>query len=212
LDGKREAVMNGFDLFTDLPEAEALLAAVKGQNTQLEKDACALRIVERQRRALAVSNLIRPFLPKNMSLLFHGSRFANEIVRENLLRHSEHGTRAVHFSRDLRVATQWALLERREGDEGFGAVLVFDRDRLSQDHRLECFRDVLLDNGNYPKNYSEADEIVRQKDVLMLHRYLLDVIWIDEFTGRARSARSTKRARESGRRNVLTPPTSIRTP
>jgi hypothetical protein len=40
----------------------------------------------------------------------------------------------------------------------------------------------------YPPHYNEADEVI-YRDVIRLHRYLTDVIWIDEMAGRVRSAR-----------------------
>jgi hypothetical protein len=162
-----------------------------------EKNDLVQTKIDRHKRALELSNLVRPLVRTSRPVLFHGTRYANQVLGEDRLLCVNVGSLSVHFTRDLPVATHWAMLPRINGDEGVGAVLVFDRDRLAQDYSLKCFRDTILDNGTYPPHYNEADEIVFQRDVVGLHKYVIDVIWIDELSKRVRSAKQAREDRAS---------------
>ena len=177
------------------PITQHKLAALRGNISQAEKDAFVQRKIAWHERVLEASKVVRPLVRNSQPVLFHGTRYANQILRENRLLSVDVGTLSVHFTRELPVATHWALLPRIEGDEGVGAVLVFDRDRLAHDYSLKCFRDSILDNGTYPPYHNEADEIIHRRDVVGLHKYLIDVIWIDEKSQRVRSAKQVREER-----------------
>ncbi len=118
--------MNGFHFPFELAEAQHLGAVLKGEIPQKKKDEFIQDQIERQGRALAVSNLMRPLVRTARPVLYHGTRYPNQVLRENRLLRVNLGTSSVHFTRDLQVATYWALLSRINGDEGVGAVLIFD--------------------------------------------------------------------------------------
>jgi hypothetical protein len=75
--------------------------------------------------------------------LFHGTRYLNEILASGFLEPSTVGATAVCFSRSPDAAAYWAAMPR-DDDEGRGAVLVFDRDRLATRYRLD-----LVNEGIY---------------------------------------------------------------
>jgi len=117
------------------------------------------KLVDRRIRANEFSKFVRSLIRMRQPVLFHGSRYARRIKTEGVLRRAEKGTRSVHFSRQLRVATYWAMLDR-DDDEGRGAVLVLDRDRLAQNYRLECFRDNWVDDPVYSApQWREAERV-----------------------------------------------------
>jgi hypothetical protein len=96
------------------------------------------------------------------------------------------------------------MLERVGGDEGRGAVFVLDRTRLAQDFRLQTYRDSFWDHvpERSERRCSECEERI-SGCVFNLHRYLVDVLWIDEKTG---SVRSGNRQRDLRKRR----PSSVR--
>jgi hypothetical protein len=70
-----------------------------------------------------------------LNVLFHGTRYLNCILSDGYLKPT--GTPGlVRFSRSADAAAFWAMLER-EDDDGRGAILAFDRDRLRTRCRLE---------------------------------------------------------------------------
>lgn len=68
--------------------------------------------------------------------MFHGTRFARHILRDNELAATTNDD-AVYFTRRPDLAYRHALLPKYDFDEGRGAVFVLDRDRLAKDYRLE---------------------------------------------------------------------------
>ena len=134
-------------------------------------------------------------------MLYHGTRFPRAILESDALLCVKEKLLAVHFSRLLHVGVYWATIERVTGDEGIGAVLVLDRLRLAHNFKLECRRDEFWDEipGRNERKCSEAEEIIFGRDVANLHKYLLDVIWIDENSGCARSANRERNLRRKMR-------------
>jgi hypothetical protein len=92
-------------------------------------------------------------LTAGLSPLFHGTRYLNEILATGYLRFGGSGSRVVSFSRDPGEAARWATIPR-DDDEGRGAVLAFERDRLRMRYRLE----LLDDSWSEPR--AEAEEYV----------------------------------------------------
>jgi hypothetical protein len=163
----------------------------------------------RRAEAITLANNLRPLIKPSQPVLYHGTRYAQKILRSNELRWPDVGLSAVHFSRQLHTSAYWALLPR-DDDEGKGAVFVLDRDWLAQKYKLETRRDGWLDiRSLYPPMYTEAEEIVWGRDIGNLHKYLIDTIWIDEST---LTGQTTKQLREAAhlrlpkrRRAVLKP-------
>ncbi len=164
-------------------------------------------------RAVAntIANNIRPLIKTSQPVLYHGTRYAQKILKSNELRWPDVGFSAVHFSRQLHTSAYWALMPR-DDDEGKGAVFVLDRDRLAQKYKLETRRDGWLDaRWRYPAMYTEAEEIIWGRDIDSLHKYLIDTIWIDEGT---LTGQTTKQLREARLRlpKRRTPAGSTRVP
>ena len=135
----------------------------------------------------ALAKAIRPWVLTSKPFLFHGTRHAEQILRDNTLKCLNTKTSSVHFSRDLAVATLFALADT----DSVGAILVINRDRLAQNYSLTCFRDPRLARGAY-----EADERVQNRDVIGLHKYVHDIIWIDP---RRQQICSKNQTREGGK-------------
>jgi hypothetical protein len=91
--------------------------------------------------------------------LFHGTRYLNAILESGMLVPPEVGDPEVSFSRSPNEAAFWATLPR-DDDEGRGAVLVFDRDRLAMRHRLEPVDNAFFD-------VDEQEERVWERNVLL---------------------------------------------
>jgi len=128
--------------------------------------------------AIRLTNEARRLIPRGRSLLYHGSRSPNEILRGNELRFSDAGLPVVSFSRLLHVGIYWATLKREA--ERLGAVFVLDRDLLARNYRLEPFRDPIWDDEpeRRERRSSEAEEHVWGRDVVGLNKFLVDVMWI----------------------------------
>ncbi len=76
-------------------------------------------------------------LAKGTDALFHGTRHLEAILGNGVLACSIYIPK-VAFTRSPEEAAFWATLER-DDDEGRGAILIFDRHRLSARYRLECW-------------------------------------------------------------------------
>jgi hypothetical protein len=127
--------------------------------------------------AIKLAKIARPLLPRGRSLLYHGSRYPTQILRENALQVPYVGIPAVSFSRLLHVGIYWATMERE--NEQIGAVFVLDRERLAQTYKLEPFRDPVWEScpETRARKSSEAEEQVRYRDVAGLSQFLVDIIW-----------------------------------
>jgi hypothetical protein len=79
-------------------------------------------------------------LSSGFNPLFHGTRYLDCVLRDGYLKNA--GAGWISFSRSADTAAYWAMMER-DDDGGRGAILVFDRDRLSTRYRLELIDDSL---------------------------------------------------------------------
>ena len=73
--------------------------------------------------------------------LYHGTRFAELILKTGVLFYSDPGDPKVSFTRSPEVAAYWALLER-DYDEGCGSVFIFDRQSLERRYKIEANPEV----------------------------------------------------------------------
>lgn len=188
--------MTGFDIRRVDAGQQNDFDVLKKEISHTTKEPLIQGTLAGRERALALAMRARPLLQTSRSLLFHGTRYPKQILRENVLRYPPVGSNSVHFSRDLIAATYFALLPRGGDDEGVGAILVLDRDQLAHTYRLGCFRDGILDDDTYPDYHSEADEIIHRRDVTGLRKYLIDTIWIDESVEQVRSANQVREERK----------------
>jgi hypothetical protein len=147
------------------------MSEIQHENTQ--------SLLKIRANAFEASKAIRPLLPKLQLLLFHGTRYPRQILRDDALIHPDFANYSVSFSRLLHVATYWALLER-EPEQSTGAVLVFNRNLLAQNYKLECQSDPFWEDHQEfsQRKYTEAEEIIYGRDVIDLRKYLIGVAWI----------------------------------
>jgi hypothetical protein len=159
--------------------------------------------------AIDLAKKARALLDLSQPVIFHGSRHPKSILALNALVSAtrrapgaEVPPNAISCTRSLHVALYWAMLERRiGGDESRGAVFVLDRTRLAQKFRLQTYRDSFWDHvpERSERKCSECEERIRGS-VLNLHRYLVDVLWIDEKTKSVRSRNRERDLRKDKRR------------
>jgi hypothetical protein len=116
-------------------------------------------------------------LASGLNPLFHGTRYLNSILSDGYLK-SAGNPEVVCFSRSADAAASWATIER-EGEDGRGAILVFDRDRLGARYRLE-----LIDDSLY---IAEQEEFISGRDV-PLGLALIGII-SEQFPNRPREIR-----------------------
>ena len=74
-------------------------------------------------------------------VLYHGTRFAELILKTEVLFYSDPGHPKVSFTRSPEVAAYFALLER-DYDEGRGSVFIFDRQSLERRYKVEANPEV----------------------------------------------------------------------
>jgi hypothetical protein len=160
-------------------------------------------------KAIDLAKKARPLLDLSQPVIFHGSRHPKSILRFNALLSAtqrapgaEVPPIAISCTRSLHAALYFAMLERRiGGDEGRGAVFVLDRTRLAQNFRLETYRDSYWDHvpERRERKCAECEERI-PGHVMNLHRYLVDVLWIDEKTGSVRSRNQERDLRKDKHR------------
>jgi hypothetical protein len=80
-----------------------------------------------------------------------------------------------------------------EGDEGRGAIFMFDRASLAADYKLLRFRDPIVDDETYPDGWDEAEEVIRCFDVVDISKYLVDVAWLEECSLNVRYSNTMKK-------------------
>jgi hypothetical protein len=73
--------------------------------------------------------------------LYHGTRYAELILKTGVLFYSDPGQPKVSFTRSPEVAAYFALLER-DDDEGRGSVFIFDRQSLERRYKVEANPEV----------------------------------------------------------------------
>jgi hypothetical protein len=73
--------------------------------------------------------------------LYHGTRYAELILKTGVLLYSDPGQPKVSFTRSPEVAAYFALLER-DDDEGRGSVFIFDRQSLERRYKVEANPEV----------------------------------------------------------------------
>jgi len=122
---------------------------------------------------------VRSFVPRQRSVLFHGTPHACAILRNDRLTYSRGNIdEGLCFTRQLHIAIYWALMGRFK-DEKLGAVFILDRDKLAYSFSLTpfCWRRSGADKS---RGDFEAEEKILSRDVPNLHKYILDVIWLPE--------------------------------
>lgn len=122
-------------------------------------------------------DILRTLSKAAQPVLFHGTRYARQLLAEDRLRYSLSGYEAVSFTRSPEVATKWAYLYTGGEREKVGAVLVFDRNQLNSRFRIEPFHDPQW----YDDSFFEdgAEERIWQRDVTRLSSLLIGVVWTD---------------------------------
>src|SRR5262245_40013711 len=78
---------------------------------------------------------------KDRDALYHGTRFAELILKTGVLFYSDPGQPTVSFTRSPEVAAYFALLER-DNDEGRGSVFICDRQSLERRYKIEANPEV----------------------------------------------------------------------
>ena len=74
-------------------------------------------------------------------MLFHGTRYAELILKTKVLFRTGFSDQKVSLTRSAEVAAYWALLDR-DDDEGRGAILIFDRRSLERRYKVEAVPDA----------------------------------------------------------------------
>jgi hypothetical protein len=78
----------------------------------------------------------------NRDVLYHGTRYAQSILKTGVLFHSlTGGDPKVCLTRSAEVAAYWALLDR-QNDEGRGSIFIFDRQSLERRYKIDANPEV----------------------------------------------------------------------
>ena len=111
----------------------------------------------------------------NRDVLYHGTRYANSVIRMGVLFHPHEGNlgyRAASFTRSPEEAAYWALLTR-DDDEGRGGILIFDRQSLHSRYKIELCHDPIWDKATIHRD--EAEEQITD-DIIDIGRYLVGFV------------------------------------
>lgn len=118
---------------------------------------------------------------RDRPVLYHGTRYFNAIRATDTLRRAPFGDLCVSMTRRPEVACYVAMSDR-DDDEGLGAVLVLDRQKLQARYQIDVRHCACWDgcgHGPDPWMFDEAEEAIWQ-DIVRLRRYLIDIVYIDE--------------------------------
>lgn len=118
-------------------------------------------------------------------LLYHGTPYPNRILAEGVLMYGRSGDPFVSFSRSKAIAHRFASMSR-DDSEDYGAILIFDRDRLRTRYRLECFDYSHATFCPYGRR-EEAEEYICHTDVSPITRYMVGIEWVAPPADRATS-------------------------
>jgi hypothetical protein len=92
-------------------------------------------------------------------VLYHGTRYLSSILAKGCLCFGDTGDNAVCFTRSADEAAYWAEMPR-DDDEGYGAILIFDRKSLKTRYAIEP-----IELSSAPFRRKEKEERVRSRDV-----------------------------------------------
>jgi hypothetical protein len=104
---------------------------------------------------------------RGQDVLYHGTRYAPEILASGILLAAPHGLTAVSLTRSAEVAAYSALLPR-DNTNNAAAILVLSRQSLRT-------RYAITPHHDYDCHGDEAEEVIWD-DILDIKRHLLGVV------------------------------------
>ena len=109
---------------------------------------------------------------RNRDVLYHGTRYANSILKTGVLFRADVGEPKVFLTRSAEVAAYWATIER-DDDEGRGSILIFDRQSLECKYLVKANPEVYWHSDAL--FHDEAEEKI-STDVIDVDDYLVGVV------------------------------------
>jgi hypothetical protein len=106
----------------------------------------------------------------NRDVLYHGTRYAQSILKMGVLFHSRTGH--VCLTRSAEVAAYWALLER-DDDEGRGSIFILDRHSLERRYKIDANPEVYWHSKT--RFHDEAEEEILD-NVVDVGNHLIGVV------------------------------------
>jgi hypothetical protein len=103
-------------------------------------------------------------------VLYHGTRHAQSILSMGVIFSAERDQ--VCFTRSPEEAAYWALL-KRDHDEGGGAILIFDRQSLRCQYKIELYHDPFWDTDINRRD--ESEEVI-SGDVTNIGKHLVGFV------------------------------------
>src|SRR5665213_3240032 len=94
----------------------------------------------------------------NQDVLYHGTRYGRSILRSGVLFTAYPGKQKVSFTRSPEAAAYFALMERFN-DEGRGAILIFDRDSLLSQYKINLIHEKWVPVGDTGWHDEAEEEI-----------------------------------------------------
>ena len=109
----------------------------------------------------------------NRDVLYHGTRYAQSILKTGVLFHSlPGGDPKVCLTRSAEVAAYWAMVDR-DDDEGRASILIFDRQSLERRYKIETNPDAWWDSKTI--FHDEAEEEIFD-NVVDVSNHLIGVV------------------------------------
>jgi hypothetical protein len=130
-----------------------------------------LRLRDYSETEKRLANLARK-VSAGRDVLYHGTRYAQSIIRLGVLFRAECGGRQVCFTRSPEEAARWAFLDR-EDDEGRAAIFIFDRQSLRCRWKIQPSHDSCCDNDTIC--IDEGEEETRA-DIIDVGKHLIGYV------------------------------------
>jgi hypothetical protein len=125
-----------------------------------------LKYTEEQKQLAALARQ----MAMHRNVLYHGTRYAQSILRTGVLFASDPGLPTVSLTRSPEVAAYFALLPR-DDCEDCGAILIFDRERIRRRYRIYAIEGEVI----IYYRHNEAEEEV-WGDIIDVSKYLVGFV------------------------------------
>ena len=125
----------------------------------------------------------------NRDVLYHGTRYAQSILKTGVLLHGDQ--EKVCLTRSAEVAAYWALIDRGD-DEGRGSILIFDRQSLERRYKIEANPEAFWHSETI--FHDEAEEEVKE-NIVHVANHLIGCVSSQSRVRRLRKAASKVRTK-----------------
>jgi hypothetical protein len=150
------------------------LAATSEQGRTKAQESSGSVVIHSVKYSTAVTHLasLARQLAMDRQVLYHGTRYAELILKTKVLLRSAAGDQKICLTRSALVAAYFALMPR-DDDDGCGSILVFDQPSLNCRYKIEPVSEVYWHTETLFHN--EQEEEIRE-NVTNINEYLVGLV------------------------------------